>query len=429
MKFFFELIVIIQKWRKATKDEKEEKRREIGKRKKKKKKKKKLCFENTNKFNERRESLQKLLDTRPGQQDVRKLMENTGVAPILQPTMHILNRRLSLRSSRRDLQAKGILQHTNEPSTVTTDDENFAFPDEAVDSDHISKRHHEPAPSYILTDDLAHHENVAAVVGATSTTSTTPATAVSSVTTATAPISTFASTSISAFNDGLKRDKLSNIVVNDDNNRTNLDPKKSSPLVWQDVNAKKKDAKPAGVSKDKTQSQSQSQSTRPNGGYAIGDRVELTSNQKGSLLYFFYFLFFLLFVWKMDSCCVFVNAILERTHKCNAIHIYTYIYIYIYNEGLIKYIGKVHFAEHRRYGIELDDYSVKGHDGSMGRHKYFDAKHGHGIFVTKEAIVRRLEDTNSHMDNIAFQLGDCVLLKDKKTEMLFDKGTKLAMSL
>ena len=46
--------------------------------------------------------------------------------------------------------------------------------------------------------------------------------------------------------------------------------------------------------------------------------------------------------------------------------------------GTIKYIGKPLFARDERIGIDLDEWSAKGHDGRVGKHRYFLTKYGHG---------------------------------------------------
>eukprot|EP01084_Bolivina_argentea_P294827 507420_1 len=40
-------------------------------------------------------------------------------------------------------------------------------------------------------------------------------------------------------------------------------------------------------------------------------------------------------------------------------------------EGTIRYIGKPHFAKDERIGIDLDKWSAQGHDGRVGKFRYF----------------------------------------------------------
>ncbi|ETO05519.1 hypothetical protein RFI_31879, partial [Reticulomyxa filosa] len=59
-----------------------------------------------------------------------------------------------------------------------------------------------------------------------------------------------------------------------------------------------------------------------------------------------------------------------------------------YVVSVIKYIGKFHFVEDDRFSIKLD------------------------AFNKRETIVKRLENGN-HNEEVFFEVGDCVLLKDK----------------
>lgn len=40
-------------------------------------------------------------------------------------------------------------------------------------------------------------------------------------------------------------------------------------------------------------------------------------------------------------------------------------------------------------GIELEKPVRNGHDGSVGRHRYFKAKYKHGLFVKPNAIIEK----------------------------------------
>eukprot|EP01083_Nonionella_stella_P166938 559723_1 len=84
--------------------------------------------------------------------------------------------------------------------------------------------------------------------------------------------------------------------------------------------------------------------------------------------------------------------------------------------GTIKYIGKPHFSKKaERIGIELDKYTKRGHDGRVDKFRYFNAKYGHGTFVTKAAIVEKLKSADTNVTGATqFEIGDYVLVKDDR---------------
>jgi len=61
--------------------------------------------------------------------------------------------------------------------------------------------------------------------------------------------------------------------------------------------------------------------------------------------------------------------------------------------GTVWYIGKAGFAKGEVVGMELDQWAVKGNDGSMKGVRYFSCPSGHGYFTRREAIVEKLEQT------------------------------------
>merc|ERR1719320_1566437 len=61
--------------------------------------------------------------------------------------------------------------------------------------------------------------------------------------------------------------------------------------------------------------------------------------------------------------------------------------------GTVWYIGKASFTKGEVIGMELDQWAVKGNDGSMKGVRYFSCPSGHGYFTRREAIVEKLEKT------------------------------------
>jgi len=61
--------------------------------------------------------------------------------------------------------------------------------------------------------------------------------------------------------------------------------------------------------------------------------------------------------------------------------------------GTVWYIGKAGFTKGEVVGMELDQWAVKGNDGSMKGVRYFSCPSGHGYFTRREAIVEKLEQT------------------------------------
>lgn len=117
-------------------------------------------------------------------------------------------------------------------------------------------------------------------------------------------------------------------------------------------------------------------------------------------------------------------------------------------KGKIRYIGIPHFSKDKRYGIEMDDYDSKAHDGRVGKFRYFNTKKGHGIFVgisaIEEIIVESVmnddsdmpinvisqdieleekhmmndnDDDNDEFDNLV--VGDCITVGSKKGKIVF----------
>ena len=54
--------------------------------------------------------------------------------------------------------------------------------------------------------------------------------------------------------------------------------------------------------------------------------------------------------------------------------------------GIIKYIGYPTFVDGEVIGIELDEWNVNGHDGSVNGIQIFETSPGHGIFATRDEI-------------------------------------------
>eukprot|EP01083_Nonionella_stella_P253520 872268_1 len=76
--------------------------------------------------------------------------------------------------------------------------------------------------------------------------------------------------------------------------------------------------------------------------------------------------------------------------------------------GTIRYIGKPHFCKEAAWiGIELDKRTTRGHDGTVDKFRYFDAKYGHGIFVTQDVIIEKLKSRdNDGTSGIQLEIGD-----------------------
>lgn len=58
--------------------------------------------------------------------------------------------------------------------------------------------------------------------------------------------------------------------------------------------------------------------------------------------------------------------------------------------GTVWYIGVSSFAKGEVIGMELDQWAVKGNDGTMKGVRYFSCPSGHGYFTRREAIVEKL---------------------------------------
>merc|ERR1712228_1168083 len=128
---------------------------------------------------------------------------------------------------------------------------------------------------------------------------------------------------------------------------------KTPSILWKDVKSKSKSKKSKSM---KSSSKNETASSQTNK-YNVGDRVRLTKGRVGT----------------------------------------------------IRYVGKPHFAKDERIGIECDKWSAKGHDGRVGKFRYFSTKYGHGTFVTPTAIIEIVENESAQ-----FGVGDYVLVKDNR---------------
>eukprot|EP01084_Bolivina_argentea_P291279 500601_1 len=84
--------------------------------------------------------------------------------------------------------------------------------------------------------------------------------------------------------------------------------------------------------------------------------------------------------------------------------------------GTVRYTGKTHFTKDKRIGIDLDKWSAKGHDGRVGKFRYFATKYGHGTFVTEVEIIKKLkrDDDGRNKTSVQFSIGDYVEIKDDR---------------
>ena len=87
-----------------------------------------------------------------------------------------------------------------------------------------------------------------------------------------------------------------------------------------------------------------------------------------------------------------------------------YIICYFFH----RYIGKPLFAKDERFGIELDKWSAKGHDGRVGKFRYFTVTFGHGTFVTLKGIIEKITSDEATTADTPFDIGDYVLVKDNR---------------
>jgi len=58
--------------------------------------------------------------------------------------------------------------------------------------------------------------------------------------------------------------------------------------------------------------------------------------------------------------------------------------------GTVWFIGNTDFAKGEVVGLELDQWTPNGHDGSMKGQRYFECPPGHGYFTRRAAIVEKL---------------------------------------
>jgi len=61
--------------------------------------------------------------------------------------------------------------------------------------------------------------------------------------------------------------------------------------------------------------------------------------------------------------------------------------------GTVWFIGKTDFAKGEVVGMELDQWTPKGHDGSVKGQQYFNCPAGHGYFTRRAAIVEKLGES------------------------------------
>jgi len=61
--------------------------------------------------------------------------------------------------------------------------------------------------------------------------------------------------------------------------------------------------------------------------------------------------------------------------------------------GTVWFIGKADFAKGEVVGLELDQWTPNGHDGSVKGQRYFECPPGHGYFTRKAAIVEKLGES------------------------------------
>ncbi|ETO30915.1 hypothetical protein RFI_06206 [Reticulomyxa filosa] len=116
--------------------------------------------------------------------------------------------------------------------------------------------------------------------------------------------------------------------------------------------------------------------------YVIGNRIELTNNEKGVFLKTYVYIMYM-YVYIM--------------------YIYTCLFSTFNLLSVIKYIGKDDW-----FVIELDEFDMKNHNDS----NYFTTKEEHGLFVIKEIIVKQLEN-GSHNEEVFFALRAVSCLKTK----------------
>ncbi|ETO01711.1 hypothetical protein RFI_35728 [Reticulomyxa filosa] len=96
--------------------------------------------------NELRQNLQLFLKSRPSKVN----LTEKGIRSVTDT----LQRRLSVRQNYIILQARGILKLSKGPMTMSTDFENFLQLDEQNEDKSVTKRHHKPAPSHILSNEF-----------------------------------------------------------------------------------------------------------------------------------------------------------------------------------------------------------------------------------------------------------------------------------
>jgi len=87
-------------------------------------------------------------------------------------------------------------------------------------------------------------------------------------------------------------------------------------------------------------------------------------------------------------------------------------------QGLIRYIGELHYDTNIWYGIELIGGAKGFHDGSFQGHKYFTCGHNQGVFVKKPQIVRRM-GTNDYV-----QIHDSTHFKSSSTSSTKSRESK-----
>eukprot|EP01083_Nonionella_stella_P317469 1156157_1 len=75
-----------------------------------------------------------------------------------------------------------------------------------------------------------------------------------------------------------------------------------------------------------------------------------------------------------------------------SINVGDHVLLTVDREGIVLYIGEVHFARGIWFGIELMNGSVGTHDGIIGNKRYFHTSPGRGLFVQGSKIRRKMRE-------------------------------------
>jgi len=105
--------------------------------------------------------------------------------------------------------------------------------------------------------------------------------------------------------------------------------------------------------------------------------------------------------------------------------------------GRIKYIGRVEFTTGEVIGLELSQWTEKGHNGSVLGKRYFRAAPGRGYFTKRANIDEVLEDDAQNRGKLDAKEGDRVRLKRGKIGIVrfigrvpgIDRGCVVGMEL